>query len=293
MQELTPQQFRQWRRIITDTLKAFQGVCRQHGLRYYAAGGTALGAVRHRGIIPWDDDIDIVMPRPDYERFLDVCRNADLGGYEVVTAGSRGCYNLPFAKFCDARTTLVERSDTPCVIGLFIDVFPLDAASDDAAEASRLMRRYTKARNRLEAISTHVSPREYFSLLAKPREWGRFAVKALGHFFPQATRRALLRRMDRISRRHGWGTTAFVTCYGGAYGDRERYPYAWLRGEAPLMPFEDTELPLIPGYEHQLRQLYGDYMTPPPPERQKPKHLKAFFDLTARLSESEALGKIR
>lgn len=287
MQELSQTDFREWRRIITGALKAFQTVCREHGLRYYAAGGTALGAVRHKGIIPWDDDIDVAMPRPDYERLLSVCRHTPPEGYEVVTAATPD-YNLPFAKFCDARTTLIERADTPCLIGLYIDVFPLDAAPDDARRASRLMRRYRKACNRLEAVSTHVAFGEYLALLATPREWGRFATKTLGFLFRSTMRRRLLGSMDKISALYAWGTTNHVTCYGGSYGDRERYPSAWLEGEPPLLPFEDTMIPLIPGHARHLRQLYGDYMTPPPAEAQKPKHLKAFYDLTRRRTLQEA-----
>ena len=134
MQELTETELVTWKSIITDVLKEFQKICNRHQLTYYAIGGTAIGAVRHHGIIPWDDDIDVGMPRPDYERFLEICRTSDLGNYELVSNETHRNYNLPFPKFCNRNTTLVERMDVPCVIGLFIDIFPLDNTSDDMVE---------------------------------------------------------------------------------------------------------------------------------------------------------------
>lgn len=291
MQELTPDLFPQWRATLTAALSAFHSLCQRHGLTYYAAGGTAIGAVRHHGIIPWDDDIDLAMPRPDYDRLVALARDENLAPYELVTAQSHECYNLTFAKYCDTRTTLLERRDTPCVIGLYLDIFPIDATSDDPAEAAALMRRFTRLRNRLEAISTRVTFRSWAALLLTPHEWGRFAIKTLAFLFPKATRTMLLNRLDAISRRYPWGTTDYVTCYGGAYGDRERYPALWLEGTAPLVPFEDTEVHLLPRHDLLLRQLYGDYMTPPPEAQQHPKHLKAFFSLTQRLTLDEVLAR--
>lgn len=292
MQELSEPQFRQWRATLTAALRSFHTLCQRHGLTYYAAGGTAIGAVRHHGIIPWDDDIDLAMPRPDYDRLVELSRHEDLAPYELVTPGSRASYNCAFAKYCDTRTTLLERADTPCVIGLYIDVFPLDATSDDDREAARLTRRYRKLRNRLEAISTRLTPAAYWRLLLTPHEWGRFAIKTVATLLPDTTRNCLLRAMESISRRYAWGTTNHVTCYGGAYGMRERYPAEWLEGVAPLVPFEDTETHLLPRYELLLSQLYGDYMTPPPADAQHPKHLKAFFDLDSRRTADYVLGHV-
>ena len=90
MKELSTEEFAEWKRIITDVLREFHDLCHRHGLTYYAVGGTAIGAVRHKGIIPWDDDIDVAMPRPDYDRFVEICRTENLGGYELVSAETHG-----------------------------------------------------------------------------------------------------------------------------------------------------------------------------------------------------------
>ena len=83
MQEITPDLQPKWNAIILDILKKFISICEEHHLTYYCCGGTAIGAIRHHGMIPWDDDIDVFMPRPDYDRLLDICgENGDLGGRE-------------------------------------------------------------------------------------------------------------------------------------------------------------------------------------------------------------------
>lgn len=286
MKELTTEELAEWKRIITDVLREFHDLCHRQGFTYYAVGGTAIGAVRHKGIIPWDDDIDVAMPRPDFDRFVEYCRTHDLGRYELVVPETTDNYNLNFPKFCNRETTLVERWDTPCVIGLFIDVFPLDSAPDDIGEAEQSVRRFIKMRNRLEAISTRNTFGEYLSLLLQPKEWGRFAVKTLGFFCRGRLRRMLLSSMDSLCRHYAYGSTGNVINYSGAYGIRELFNKKILEGEVVNLPFEDITIDMMPGYDDYLRGVYGDYMQLPPEDKRIPHHQKAFFDLTARVSPS-------
>ena len=76
---------KEWNATILDILKAFMQICRENGLEFYCCAGTAIGAVRHHGIIPWDDDIDVIMPRPDYDRLLQLAKTKDFGRYEIIT----------------------------------------------------------------------------------------------------------------------------------------------------------------------------------------------------------------
>ena len=114
----------EFKQRLIKLFKEFIDVCNKNKLRYYAAYGTALGAVRHRGIIPWDDDIDVWMPREDYERFLSLRNQLTATPYEILDIQNKGYY-LYFAKFCNKNTTLIEREGKP-IIGLYIDIFPLD-----------------------------------------------------------------------------------------------------------------------------------------------------------------------
>ena len=285
MQALTENELKEWKRIITDVLREFQEICRRHRLTYYAIGGTAIGAVRHHGIIPWDDDIDVGMPRPDFERFVEICRTTDLGNYELVSYKTHSDYNLSFPKFCNRNTTLVERADVPCIIGLFIDVFPLDSTSDDKAEVQTLVDRYRKLQNRYEAICTHSTFTQYLSLLLKPHEWGRFCYKTLGFFFRKPMKRLFLSKMQQICQTYSYGTTSHLINYGGAYGIRELFKSHVIEGKPINFPFETITIDLMPGDDEYLRGVYGDYMQLPPKEKQIAHHLKAFYDLHKRVDK--------
>src|SRR5574344_2925357 len=143
-----------WNATILDILKNFMQICDRHGLRYYCCAGTAIGAARHHGMIPWDDDIDVLMPRPDYDRLLEIAQKEDFGKYEVVTPYNNESYPLFFSKLVNRETTLIEEKERPCIIGLYVDIFPLDATDDDLETAKALYRKYVKHINCLNAIST-------------------------------------------------------------------------------------------------------------------------------------------
>lgn len=121
--------------VSPDELRALQlallaevdRVCRAEGIDYYLAFGSLLGAVRHGGFIPWDDDVDVMLRRPDYERLLDVLdRGSAAGHVSVLHAGTRAGWPLPYAKVSDDRTDVVEPFEAPVQMGVNVDVFPLD-----------------------------------------------------------------------------------------------------------------------------------------------------------------------
>ncbi|KXB74135.1 hypothetical protein HMPREF1860_02125 [Prevotella amnii] len=109
---------------LLSLFKEFTLFCKKNNLTYYAAYGTAIGAVRHHGIIPWDDDVDVWMPRKDYEKLLKLKTTLLKTNYEIINIENKGYY-LYFAKFCNRNTSIIEREGEPN-IGLYIDIFPLD-----------------------------------------------------------------------------------------------------------------------------------------------------------------------
>ena len=282
MQEVTKELQPQWNAVIIDVLSVFIRICEAQGLRYFCAGGTAIGAVRHQGMIPWDDDIDVFMPRPDYDRFLRLAAQSMPEGYEVLSPYATKDYPMYFAKMCNARTTLLENERIPCVFGLYIDIFPLDGACDDVETCYREKRRFKRLMNKLEAVSTHNSFGEYVGLLTKRREWGRFAVKTVAFCCRSWLRRWLLKQMDSIAYGHDYALSSRVVTYSGAYQRQEIYPKAWL--ETPQMfAFEGLMVNLPHDYDAYLRHFFGDYMTLPPVEQRASHHQKVFFDLDKRL----------
>ena len=197
---------KEWNATILDILKAFMEICKTHNLRYYCCAGTAIGAARHHGMIPWDDDIDVLMPRPDYDRLLEIAKKEDFGKYEVVTPYNNESYPLYFSKLVNRETTLIEEKERPCIIGLYVDIFPLDATDDDLETAKALYRKYSKTINRLNAVTTHNTFGEYLSLLLHKETWGRFAIKTLAFFFRSRLRHRLISQMDEMSHRYDFDT---------------------------------------------------------------------------------------
>lgn len=281
MKELTPQEQPRWNAVINGVLRQYIAICKEHHLTYFCCGGTAIGAVRHQGMIPWDDDVDVFMPRPDYDRFIQIASQQLPEGLELVTPYNKKDYHLFFAKLCDKHTTLQEEQDVPCVYGLYIDIFPIDGAPDDIEDARAMIRLFTKTKHKLEAISTHVSFMSYLSLLKEPKEWGRFARKTIGFFLRKWYRRHLLKQLSDISYRYSYDSASLVAVYCGSYGPKEVFPKAWLQGTKTFL-YEGMEVDLPTGYDEYLRQYYGDYMQLPPEEKRISHHMKTYYNLYER-----------
>lgn len=272
----------EWNNTLIDILKAFIEICDKHQLRYYCCAGTAIGAVRHHGIIPWDDDIDVIMPRPDYDRLMQLAETEDFGKYQIVSPyGQDKTYPYYFSKIVDSETTLIEERERPCIIGLFVDIFPLDATDDDVEKAKRLKDKYTKVINRYNAVNTHNTFWEYLSLLSHRREWGRFVIKTAAFFFRSAMRRRLIRKMDCLSHLYDYDKAKNVQVYTGSYGHREVFPKAWL-GQGKEFPFEHTTVLLPEHYDQYLRHFFGEYMQLPPEEQRVEKHNRYYLNMEKR-----------
>lgn len=291
MKELTPEEQPRWNSIINDVLRRFITICKEHGLTYFCCGGTAIGAVRHHGMIPWDDDIDVFMPRPDYDRFVEIASLQLPADLELVTPYNKTDYPLYFVKLCDRHTTLQEELDVLCVFGLYIDIFPIDGAPDDIEQARAMERRFTKTKHKLEAISSHVSFANYLALLKKRKEWGRFVRKTIAFFFRKSYRSHLLQQMEAICRQYDYASSKLVAVYCGSYGPKEVFPKEWLHGTVSF-PYEDMEVELPSGYDNYLRQYYGDYMQLPPVEKRISHHLKAYYNLYEREADEVVRRKV-
>lgn len=131
------------KRIQTDILNFVDGFCKKNGLRYWLAYGTLLGAVRHKGYIPWDDDIDILMFREDYEKFVTTFKDER---YKVFATEVNAKYPYPFAKVGDTATYFEEEIKDAIDTGVNIDVFPLDYIPEDRVKSA------TKRRDFLQKV---------------------------------------------------------------------------------------------------------------------------------------------
>ena len=127
--------------MLLKTYKEFSKFCLSNNLPFYAAYGTLIGAIRHHGFIPWDDDIDVFMLRKDYDRFVEL-RNTLIADDFKIAVYVDGKSPYPFAKFYTTKGTIWEYSQFPFIIGPWIDVFPIDEGDIDDEHANRALERF-------------------------------------------------------------------------------------------------------------------------------------------------------
>lgn len=140
--------------VLLNMLQWFHQECKNNNLRYYIIGGTMLGAVRHKGFIPWDDDIDVAMPRKDYDKLCRIMADSGKGQYRLEFPGKENKdYTYLFAKIYDTQTTLTENKRKPITRGLYIDVFPLDGIGNEYKQAHENFR---KIQSRMQIYDTAV-----------------------------------------------------------------------------------------------------------------------------------------
>lgn len=253
--------------VSLDVLQEFHNFCEEKKLRYTLAFGTLIGAVRHKGYIPWDDDIDVLMPRPDYERFFSLYENND--DFAAINH-EHGNAMIAFGRLCDMKRTFVDSSIVPwtnCDTGVWIDIFPLDGSEDDL---TNLQIRMEKLKSRwLRGLSMRLSLRS-FSQCQSISEKIRLFVKKI--MFCGRNIDTLLDEHISECRRYDWDTSTHVGHFSHL---GNKIKHLWPKEDFEkymFMEFEGRKFMVCSGYDRHLRLLFGDYMEFPPVEQRIPHH---------------------
>ena len=232
----------------------FDAYCKEYGLRYYVTGGTLLGAVRHNGFIPWDDDFDVVMPRPDYIRFIECIRKAPIRNSRLVTMDTDPRWGQYFAKLVETDCNVVDdvQRGTGLSVsdGICVDVIPIDGMPKATIPFYFWALKRSTWRH-----STHKNP---------------FWRVLLNLLWPKGSPEAF----ERWLASYDYDTSPCVEDYN-ANGRRfkMRCLSAASFGEPIMHQFENINVPLPREWDKFLRCIFGgDYMTPPPQEAQVPSH---------------------
>lgn len=255
---------RQLQLRLLDILMVVHQVCQQHNLRYYLVDGSILGAVRHGGFIPWDDDVDLCMPRKDYELLI---KNADEWlpkRYEFICFERDPNYPLHFGKIQDSETTLMEKSFRSYIGGIYVDIFPMDGAPS-CKLVQRIYHFWYKKLRRL----IYFRVRNPYKHGTGPSSWRPLLVQKI---FKMET---LQRWMKKHMMRYDFETSPIVAVNHND-GLKSMVSRTEVLGDPTPILFEGKEVMGLKDNDAYLKKLFGNYMQLPPEDK---RHIHCFHYL--------------
>ncbi len=246
-----------------NLLKIFDSFCKENDIKYFLSNGTLLGAIKYKGFIPWDDDIDVLVPRGDYNKLLSLFRDDEK--YKLLAFEKNQAYRFPFAKLCDMTTRKEEENiNNGIALGVDIDIFPLDLWNSDLDKAKH------------EAYS--INKKMFFLTLTKLNKPDSLnpikrAIKLIVMLFVKMFGSSFfVQSIIKSATKSNSKKCTFLGCKSWCiYGEREIIP-ADVFSDTTQVDFEGEKFPAPIGYDRYLRSLYGDYEKDPPLEQQKSHH---------------------
>jgi len=283
--EVTPAEMHAMQLAMTEVIDRF---CREHHIRYFLDGGSLLGAVRHKGFIPWDDDVDIAMPRPDYERFIQTFNGYD-PHLEIQSYYNDIHYPLCWARLIDNRTELISVSS---VSGVFIDLIPIDGVPSDPNEYFTTYKsRHTQLKQQLYKATKfycdyidkktgnikHTNP-----LIIN----AKYYLKKLA--FP--SRSTVIQGFKELYESYPFDTAEYASSVTGRYKNHVK---AEVFRHFRDFDFEGRKFLGLENYDPYLSTIYGDYMKLPPVEKRVTAHhhFKTYWKKGQAPEEREATDK--
>lgn len=252
-------------KIDLEILTSVDKFCRENGIKYSLAYGSLIGAIRHKGFIPWDDDIDILMLRDDYDRFMSSYTDAR---FAAVSRTNTPGYPSIIGKVYDTRSLVKEASRIKVSYGVYIDVFPVDDIYEDTTRAVKLLKKERMLYKiyLLKTVKLHYNWSKNISV---------FAARLLLAPIPL---KCVLKKLDGYCSECREMATTKVTFQSPASWKSYKTYDRSLFANVIDVPFEGHYFMAIKEYDSYLRAIYGDYMTLPPEDKRKPHHtLNAFW----------------
>ena len=258
-----------------EILKVFDEFCREHGLKYSLYAGSLLGAVRHQGFIPWDDDLNVCMSRSEYDRFLKLWAENPRVGYVLQNKENSRYFDQSFTKLRKDHTTFLqdEWEIGNHHTGIFLDIFPVDRIPNG---------RWNRAVFRAQCMVYQLMTREFAPRNGNPVV--RFGASLILKCLPKSARPKLRRYMLRKITKHNANRELECTCIETAGSVRKSYA-ADLTEEFVRLPFEDGEFWCFAGWEDHLTRKFGDYMQLPPEEERAWRHHPIIIDFEHNYEE--------
>lgn len=238
-----------------EILLSFQKFCGRNSLKFYLSGGTLLGAIRHHGFIPWDDDIDVCMPRPDYEKFLKIYSNKNQ--QYCLRAKCLENFTAPFAKLVDTNTWINSKYTADKINEqLWIDIFPVDGLPEVIDEVKKIYQKCDFYRRIF--LITDAKLGEGKTTFHK---YIKYILKPLSLLYGK---KRCVDNIENIAKQYSYQNSKYVGAITwGLYGVGERMLKSEFEKQT-LVEFEEHHFPTFSCWDSYLKGLYGDYMKLPP-----------------------------
>ncbi|MCL2628770.1 MAG: LicD family protein [Oscillospiraceae bacterium] len=256
--------------VVLDIFKEFLRICNTYNLKYYAFYGTVLGAVRHKGFIPWDDDIDVVMPREDYDKFYNIAVNELTCPYIISTINNDDETIQPIIviKNINVKTinnTTKEKIDSYACL----DIHPLNGLPDSAIKRFFIVRKFL-LKKMFFSISVFNKRVDQY----KRRPWyGRLIIMFCNRFDISRffNKKKVAISADNLLKSYCYGKTKKCSELWGVYRTKSVYLTQWI-GDGITLPFEDVQIIVPSDYNSYLKHLYGNNYMELPPEKERFTH---------------------
>lgn len=261
--------------VSLEVLKDITDLMDSNGFEYILAYGTLLGAIRHKGFIPWDDDIDIMMPRPDYENFLKYTseNKVKLGHLEVFNMDNNPNYPYMITRISDSRYEIDVENEAKCGLGIFVDVYPLDGIGATEEEGRNLLLKTCKYPSLI-----FLATRKYYHF-GNTKGWLKRLIKIPAFIYTHIMGRDyFVRKLNRIVKPLDYQKSRFVGCAAWTVArEIDVFDKTWINDRIKC-PFEKYDFYIPREYDKMLSITYGDYMQLPPEEDRVYHHMYLAYE---------------
>lgn len=247
------------KQIELQILIEFREVCNELGLRYYLSGGTLLGAIRHKGFIPWDDDIDLAMPRSDFNKLIEFSRNYQNDTYKFLFFSKTGGL-LPYAKFVNVKTHIdAKYAEDEMQKHLWLDIMPMDGLPEDINEVIHIYKKAEYYRKIIGLCNAKLGEGK-----SAAKKLAKYILKPLALIYGKDR---AISNLNKLAMKYNYDSTKYVGAVTwGLYGVSERMLKVEVERIVEIT-FENNKFSTFSCWDSYLKGLYKDYMQLPPVEK--------------------------
>ena len=281
-----PNELSELQRAMLEMMKWFHNYCVQNNITYYTICGSMIGAARHKGFIPWDDDIDVGIPRKDYDRLIRISKKLNIQKDRYIIESYRdnnSDFQYACGKVYDTHTTLIENKRIKTKRGIFIDIFPIDGIGKSYREA---LSNYRPIKRQLILLTLKTSD------VRKGRSWYKNLIIKIMGLVPDSILSVnnIVKKIDILSHKHSYDDSRWCGALYSVWGTKEIVKKE-VFGKPTLYKFEDTEIYGVEKYDQYLTSVYGDWRKMPPMSKRVTHHDFEYLNLNEPFISKKIQGE--